>query len=90
MERQLLDGEGQVLASVSKTAPFAECGHVRFALPQGGVPVAPGQSHRGAEWRCLYPIIYFWVVNVRTCPNLSRFLAVHCDSISITPSIPKA
>jgi len=41
----LLDPEGQVLASVSKTVPFSDCAHARFALPHGGVHVTPGQVY---------------------------------------------
>jgi hypothetical protein len=35
----------QVLAQVWKAVPVAECGHVLFALPNGGVPVSPGQLY---------------------------------------------
>jgi hypothetical protein len=41
----LLDGEGKVLASVSKTV-VGQSSHVLFALPNGGMRVTPGQTYR--------------------------------------------
>jgi hypothetical protein len=35
------DGEGNLLAVVSKIVPVTDCSHVRFAFPNGGVPVSP-------------------------------------------------
>ncbi len=36
---------GEVLADVSKIVPVADCGHVQFVLPNGGLPVSPGQVY---------------------------------------------
>jgi hypothetical protein len=41
----ILNGEGASLASVSKTVPVAECDHVLFIFPRGGLPVLPGQVY---------------------------------------------
>lgn len=38
----ILNGEGASLASVSKTVPVAECDHVLFLFPHGGLAVSPG------------------------------------------------
>lgn len=38
-------GEGPVLASVSKIVTAAECSHVLFILPKGGVRVSPGELY---------------------------------------------
>jgi hypothetical protein len=42
----LINAEGEALAVVSKTVPVAECSHVLFLLPKGGVRVSPGQVYR--------------------------------------------
>jgi hypothetical protein len=39
------DTEGKLLAVVSKTVPVADCRHVLFVLPQGGLQVSPGQVY---------------------------------------------
>jgi hypothetical protein len=36
---------GEVLADVSKTVPVADCGHVLFVFPNGGLRVSPGQVY---------------------------------------------
>ena len=36
---------GDVLAVVSKTVPVADCGHVLFVFPNGGLRVSPGQVY---------------------------------------------
>ena len=36
---------GEVLADVSKTVPVADCGHVQFVFPNGGLRVSPGQVY---------------------------------------------
>lgn len=41
----LMSAEHQVLADVSKTVSVADCDHVLFVLPNGGVTVAPGQVY---------------------------------------------
>lgn len=41
----LQDAEGETLANVSKTVPVADCGHVLFVFPNGGVQVSPGQVY---------------------------------------------
>ena len=41
----ILNGEGASLASVSKTVPVAECDHVLFLFPRGGLAVSPGQVY---------------------------------------------
>jgi len=41
----ILNREGASLALVSKTAPVAECDHVLFLFPRGGLPVTPGQVY---------------------------------------------
>jgi hypothetical protein len=41
----VLDGKGVGLAWVFKTVPAADCAHVRFILPHGGLPVSPGQTY---------------------------------------------
>jgi hypothetical protein len=39
------NAEGEVLADVSKTVPVADCGHVQFVFPNGGLQVSPGQVY---------------------------------------------
>ena len=41
----ILNGEGVGVASVSKTVAVAECDHVLFLFPHGGLPVSPGQVY---------------------------------------------
>jgi hypothetical protein len=41
----LLDSTGAVLADVSKTVAVAECRHVLFIFPNGGLEVSPGQVY---------------------------------------------
>lgn len=41
----LQDAERDPLANVSKTVPVADCGHVLFVFPNGGVQVSPGQVY---------------------------------------------
>ncbi len=41
----LLDSTGALLADVSKTVAVAECGHVLFVFPNGGLEVSPGQVY---------------------------------------------
>lgn len=41
----ILDEEGFGVALVSKTVSVADCGHVVFILPRGGLPVSPGQVY---------------------------------------------
>jgi hypothetical protein len=42
----LENAAGEVLADVSKTVPVADCGHVQFVFPNGGLRVLPGQVYR--------------------------------------------
>src|SRR6266700_4954685 len=39
------NARGEVLADVSKTVPVADCGHVQFVFPNGGLRVSPGQVY---------------------------------------------
>jgi hypothetical protein len=39
------NAEGEVLAVVSKTVPVADCRHVLFVFPKGGLQVSPGQVY---------------------------------------------
>jgi hypothetical protein len=39
------NAEGEVLADVSKTVPVADCDHVQFVFPNGGLRVSPGQVY---------------------------------------------
>ena len=39
------NARGDVLAVVSKTVPVADCGHVLFVFPNGGLRVSPGQVY---------------------------------------------
>jgi len=39
------NAEGEALAVVSKTVPVADCRHVLFVFPNGGLPVSPGQVY---------------------------------------------
>jgi hypothetical protein len=39
------NAKGDVLAVASKTVPVAECGHVLFVLPNGGLQVSPGEVY---------------------------------------------
>ena len=41
----LQNAERETLANVSKTVPVADCGHVLFVFPNGGVQVSPGQVY---------------------------------------------
>lgn len=41
----LVNAEGVALADVWKTVPVAECSHVLFLLPNGGLRVSPGQAY---------------------------------------------
>ena len=41
----ILNAEGASLAAVSKTVPVAECDHVLFLFPRGGLAVSPGQVY---------------------------------------------
>lgn len=41
----ILNGEGVSVASVSKTVQVAECDHVLFLFPRGGLPVSPGEVY---------------------------------------------
>lgn len=41
----LLSAWGEVLVVVSKTVPVADCGHVLFVFPDGGLQVSPGQVY---------------------------------------------
>jgi hypothetical protein len=41
----LLDSTGALLADISKTVPVADCGHVLFVFPNGGLEVSPGQVY---------------------------------------------
>lgn len=41
----LRDAEGELLASVWKSVSVNDCSHVRFAFPNGGVPVSPGRLY---------------------------------------------
>jgi hypothetical protein len=41
----VMNAEGATLASVSKTVPAADCRHVLFRLPKGGLRVSPGQVY---------------------------------------------
>ncbi|HKM68209.1 MAG TPA: hypothetical protein VJX70_13655 [Candidatus Acidoferrum sp.] len=41
----LRNAGGEVLASVSKTVPAADCNHVLFVFPKGGLQVSPGQAY---------------------------------------------
>jgi len=41
----LRDSTGALLADVSKTVAVADCGHVLFVLPNGGLGVLPGQVY---------------------------------------------
>jgi hypothetical protein len=41
----IANAEGAGLAVVSKTVPAADCSHVLFLLPNGGLPVTPGQTY---------------------------------------------
>jgi hypothetical protein len=41
----ILNREGASLALVSKTVPVAQCDHVLFLFPRGGLPVSPGQVY---------------------------------------------
>jgi hypothetical protein len=41
----LLNGEGVTLATVSKIVSVADCGHVLFLFPNGGLRVSPGQTY---------------------------------------------
>ena len=42
----VLDASGGTLAVLKKTVPAADCEHVMFVIPQGGMEVAPGQTYR--------------------------------------------
>lgn len=42
----LMNAEGENLAVVSKTVAVADCNHVLFLLPKGGVRVSPAQVYR--------------------------------------------
>jgi hypothetical protein len=39
------NAEGEALAVVSKTVPVADCRHVLFVFPNGGLQVSPGQIY---------------------------------------------
>lgn len=41
----VMNAEGRALAVVSKTVPVADCRHVLFVFPRGGLPVSPGQVY---------------------------------------------
>jgi hypothetical protein len=41
----LVNAAGEALAVVSKTVPVADCSHVLFLLPNGGLRVSPGQLY---------------------------------------------
>jgi hypothetical protein len=41
----VLNEEGFGVALVSKTVSVADCGHVLFIIPRGGLPVSPGQVY---------------------------------------------
>lgn len=41
----LMNAEGVPLAVVSKSVPPADCSHVLFLLPRGGLRVSPGQAY---------------------------------------------
>jgi hypothetical protein len=41
----LHNAEGEVLAWISKTVPVAECSHVLFIFPDGGLRVSPGRVY---------------------------------------------
>jgi hypothetical protein len=43
--RRTSDRSEDVLAEISKTVPVADCAHVLFLLPKGGVRVSPGQLY---------------------------------------------
>jgi hypothetical protein len=42
---QLANADGEVLATVSQTVPVADCHHVLFVFPDGGLQVSPGQVY---------------------------------------------
>ena len=42
---RLADADGEVLATVSQTVPVADCHHVLFVFPDGGLQVSPGQVY---------------------------------------------
>jgi len=42
----VLDGTGQSLAVVTQIAPSANCDHMMFIIPKGGIEVSPGQTYR--------------------------------------------
>jgi hypothetical protein len=46
IEMTLRNEAGDVLAQVSRTVPVADCSHVLFVLPNGGLPLSPGQVYR--------------------------------------------
>ena len=41
----LYDGDGQLLAAVSRTVPEQDCDRVSFVLPEGGIGVTPGRRY---------------------------------------------
>ena len=41
----VMNTEGIALAVVSRTVPVADCRHVLFVFPRGGLPVSPGQVY---------------------------------------------
>lgn len=41
----LENARGEVLADVSKIVPVADCGHVQFVFPNGGLRVSPGRVY---------------------------------------------
>ena len=45
VELMLLNAKGNILLVVSKFVPANDCEHVRFALPEGGWKVTPGQAY---------------------------------------------
>jgi hypothetical protein len=42
----VLDATGQALAVVTQNVQSANCDHVAFMMPKGGIEVSPGQLHR--------------------------------------------
>ena len=45
LSMSVLDANGRRVAIVSKTVPTADCAHVLFVFPNGGVEVLPGQPY---------------------------------------------
>jgi len=52
----VMNTEGIALAVVSKTVPVADCRHVLFVFPRGGLPVSPGAGLQHRAKRCWQPL----------------------------------